>query len=96
MDNNTIIVVDVRTPHEYAGGHVVDSLNIPLNELPANIERLKSVEGTIILCCASGARSNMACQILLQSGIKNVTNGGSWTNVNFQLSNKKMTANGNF
>jgi rhodanese-related sulfurtransferase len=88
MNNKTITVVDVRTPQEYAGGHVVDSLNIPLNELPANIDKLKSIDGSIILCCASGARSNMARQILMQNGIANVTDGGPWTNVNFQLNNQ--------
>lgn len=88
MSNKTVTVVDVRSPQEYAGGHVADSLNIPLGELPANIDKLKSIDGTIILCCASGARSNMARQMLVQSGIVNVTDGGPWTNVNYQLNNK--------
>jgi rhodanese-related sulfurtransferase len=86
--NNTITVVDVRTPQEYAGGHVADSLNIPLSELTAHIDKLKNIEGTIILCCASGARSNMARQILIENGIANVTDGGPWTNVNYQLNNQ--------
>ncbi len=87
MNKQSITVVDVRTPQEYAGGHVANSINIPLNELPGSIERLKSFDGKIVLCCASGARSNMARQMLMQSGITNVTDGGPWTNVNYQLNN---------
>lgn len=88
MSNKTITVVDVRTPQEYAGGHVADSLNIPLSELQAHIEKLKTMDGTIILCCASGGRSSMARQILIQQGFTNVTDGGPWTNVNYQLNNQ--------
>lgn len=88
MTNKNIVVVDVRTPQEYAGGHVADSLNIPLNELPANIDKLKNIDGSILLCCASGARSNMAKQMLSQHGLLNVTDGGSWTSVNFQMNNQ--------
>lgn len=80
-------MVDVRSRDEYASGHVVDSLNIPLNELPANISRLKATDGSIVVCCASGMRSSMARQILLQQGVTNVTDGGSWMSLQYQLVN---------
>lgn len=83
-----IAVVDVRTPMEYSSGHVVGSINIPLNELPHRIGELKGIEKPIVLCCASGMRSMQATQFLSQSGFSNVTNGGSWTDVQFQLMNK--------
>ena len=54
MSAKKMTVVDVRSREEYASGHVVDSLNIPLNELPANIDKLKAIDGDIVLCCASG------------------------------------------
>lgn len=80
-------VVDVRTREEFSGGNVADSINIPLQELGENIEKFKSMQGPIILCCASGGRSGMATQILSSQGFKNVYNGGSWLNVNYAKNN---------
>lgn len=87
MSAKKMTVVDVRSREEYASGHVVDSLNIPLNELPANIDKLKAIDGDIVLCCASGMRSSMARQILMQQGISNVSDGGPWTSVQYQIVN---------
>lgn len=83
-----VAVVDVRTPLEYSSGHVVGSINIPLNELPDRMNELKDIKEPIVLCCASGMRSGQATQFLSQSGFGNVTNGGSWTDVQYQLTNK--------
>jgi phage shock protein E len=84
MENPTII--DVRTPAEFMGGHVVGSLNIPLNVIAAKLDEIRSMQQPIILCCASGNRSGQAAMFLQQNGI-NCTNGGSWLDVNFQMNN---------
>jgi rhodanese-related sulfurtransferase len=42
------------------GGNVVDSINIPLNEIPERVEELKKLNAPLILCCASGNRSGQA------------------------------------
>ncbi|UZH55723.1 rhodanese-like domain-containing protein [Salinimicrobium tongyeongense] len=76
------IELDVRTRAEFRGGHVAGSKNIPLTELPDEIENLKSWEAPIILCCASGMRSAQAEQYLSRAGI-NCVNGGSWLEVNY-------------
>ncbi|MBL7912797.1 MAG: rhodanese-like domain-containing protein [Bacteroidia bacterium] len=73
-------VVDVRTRAEFMGGHVKDSINIPLQELPARLEELKEMEN-IVLCCASGNRSGQASTYLKQHGV-NCENAGSWLDVN--------------
>jgi rhodanese-related sulfurtransferase len=73
-------IIDVRTPAEYAGGHVANSINIPLNEVAARIDEIKSKKN-IVLCCASGNRSGMATEFLKQNGIE-CENGGSWLDVN--------------
>ena len=78
-------IVDVRTPGEFAGGHVAGSINIPLNEVPGRIDDLRSMK-QIIVCCAAGGRSMQAAAILRQHGI-NCTDGGSWMNVNFYKNN---------
>ena len=67
-------VIDVRTPGEYAGGHVAGSTNIPLNEVPNRVAELRNSSGPIVLCCASGNRSGQACLILETAGFTNLIN----------------------
>ncbi|MBX2935326.1 MAG: rhodanese-like domain-containing protein [Ferruginibacter sp.] len=74
-------LVDVRTPGEFAGGHVKGSVNIPLDKVSSQIAKFKNKKN-IIVFCQSGGRSAQAKSILQQLGIANVTNGGSWNNVN--------------
>ncbi|MCB0698413.1 MAG: rhodanese-like domain-containing protein [Chitinophagales bacterium] len=80
-DANTTIV-DVRTREEFAGGHVAGSINIPLQEVQQRIGELKDIDGNIVLCCASGGRSNMCMQFMRQAGFSNVYDGGGWMQVN--------------
>ena len=77
-------VVDVRTPAEFMGGHVAESINIPLNDVPAQLNELKSMKQPIVLCCASGHRSGQAENLLSNQGITCI-NGGSWFDVNHFL-----------
>lgn len=74
-------IIDVRSPEEFAGGHVANSINIPLQEIPDRIEELKSMTAPLILCCASGNRSGQAQRFLAQAGLDCI-NGGSWLDVN--------------
>lgn len=75
------VIVDVRSKAEFATGHVKGSINIPLEQIAANADKLKK-HTAIIVCCRSGNRSGMAQRTLQSKGLKNVTNGGSWQNVN--------------
>lgn len=77
-------IVDVRTPSEFMGGNVVDSINIPIQEIHQRLEEFRVLAQPIILCCASGNRSGQAVTFLKSSGI-NCENGGSWTDVNFKI-----------
>jgi rhodanese-related sulfurtransferase len=74
-------IIDVRTRGEFMGGHVAGSVNIPLQELEAHLDEIRSMEQPIILCCASGGRSGVATQFLMREGIR-CQNGGSWLDVN--------------
>jgi len=78
-------IVDVRTPAEFMGGHVMGSINIPLNEIPHKIGELKTSKD-IVLCCASGGRSSQAAMYLKQQGVA-CEDGGSWLNVNYLKNN---------
>jgi len=70
-------IIDVRTPGEFAGGHVKGSVNIPLNTLSGKLGKFKKDE-MLVTCCASGMRSRSAKVLLQSNGFTNVYNGGSW------------------
>lgn len=79
--NGGAFLVDVRTPGEFADGHVKGSVNIPLNTVAAEISKFKNKKN-IVVFCRSGARSGQAKSILQQNGITDVVNGGAWDYVN--------------
>lgn len=74
-------IIDVRSKAEFATGHVKGSINIPLEQIASSVEKLKAYNH-IVVCCRSGNRSGAAKRTLESKGLKNVTNGGSWQNVN--------------
>ncbi len=69
-------IIDVRTKEEYMSGHIIGSLNIPLNTLSDKISKI-SKDKPVITCCASGMRSSTAKNILQSNGFT-VHNGGGW------------------
>lgn len=76
LKSTDTVIVDVRTPAEYMEGHLAQSINIPLNEIQDRLGEFKAMQ-PIILCCASGIRSNKATNFLKQNGIE-CQDGGSW------------------
>jgi rhodanese-related sulfurtransferase len=74
---NGAVIVDVRTPGEFRGGHIKGSINIPVDSISQQINDLKKKGKTVITCCASGMRSSSAASILKGAGIE-AYNGGSW------------------
>lgn len=74
------LFVDVRTPGEFAAGHVHGSRNIPLDRIEHHIEELKKTGKPVVLVCASGNRSGRAASILKSAGIE-AYNAGSWVNL---------------
>ncbi|RXK60926.1 rhodanese-like domain-containing protein [Lacibacter luteus] len=71
------LIVDVRTPGEYRGGHIKGSVNIPVDSIRQHITDLKKKGKPVITCCASGMRSSSAASVLKGAGIE-AHNGGSW------------------
>lgn len=71
-------VVDVRTPGEYAGGHVPGAHNIPLDRLDeaAGALRTAAARGPLLVVCASGARSAKGCDRLAALGVEAVSLDG--------------------
>lgn len=76
-------IIDVRTPAEYAGGHIRGSKNIPLNELPGKMKQIKK-DKPVITCCASGMRSASAKGMLKSNGY-DAYNGGGWSSLQNKL-----------
>lgn len=72
------IILDVRSKGEYAGGHIRNSINIPVDQLGNSLSKLKNKNQPIICCCASGMRSGAAKRILKSNGYTEVYNGGGW------------------
>lgn len=78
LKNNNYIVVDVRTKEEYDTGHVVNSVNIPVDSIDENIELEKGK--TILVYCKSGKRSAQATSKLKKLGY-NVIDLGAYDDV---------------
>ena len=83
--------VDVRTTEEYAGGHASRAINIPLDTLAANLDKLEKSE-PVYLICESGNRSKKAAVLLKEAGYPNVLNvtGGTaaWRAANLPMETK--------
>ena len=74
-------IIDVRSPKEFRGGHVKGAVNIPLDRIKSQVNKIKKTGVPIILCCASGMRSGNATSILKGEGVE-AYNGGSWGSLN--------------
>lgn len=83
---NGAIIIDVRTPGEYMGGHIDGSRNIPLGSVGAKLESLKSTGKPVVFCCASGMRSGSAASQAKSAGIE-AYNGGGWMSLNGLMQN---------
>jgi phage shock protein E len=79
------IILDVRSKGEFAGGHIKGAVNISVDTLKSNLEKLKNKNNPIITCCASGMRSASAKSILKANGYTKVYNGGGWSSLNNKL-----------
>lgn len=68
-------VVDVRTPGEYAAGHLPGAHNVPLGHLARALPAIEAAaaRGELLMVCASGNRSATACEQLAAAGIPAAT-----------------------
>ncbi len=68
-------ILDVREADEFAAGHLPEALNIPAGKLAERIAELeKFKDKPIVVCCASGMRSNKACGELKKQGFEKLHN----------------------
>ncbi len=80
--NQNILLLDVRTPEEYAAVRIPGSRLLPLNQVESGISKIAGDKNTeIIVYCLSGGRAAAACTLLNAMGYANVSNMGgisSW------------------
>lgn len=82
--DTTVQRLDVRTPEEYAEGHIADSKNINVHDNDFELDALEALDKdrTVALYCRSGRRSKKAAEILTASGFSVVelsTGFNGWT-----------------
>ena len=94
INHDDAVVVDVRSMKEFQDGHIINSMNIPLNGFGNNIKQLeKHKSKPIIAVCRSGSRSQSACSSLRKAGFENVFNlrGGimAWESASLPVKRRK-------
>lgn len=83
LEDSSVVLIDVRTPEEFAEGHIEGALLLPVDEIDEeSISELVADKDTpVVLYCRSGRRSADAASKLVQLGYKEVYDLGginSW------------------
>lgn len=73
IDSGDVQIIDVRTPGEYAGGHVPGALNIPHMSVMSRKGELAS-DKELVFICQLGQRSALACEFAAAAGFKELFN----------------------
>ena len=93
MNNEDVVVLDVREPSETAGGKISKAIQIPVGALKTRIGELeKHKDKTILVYCKTGARAGSACKELSRNGFDKVYSlkGGllAWQEAHLPISKK--------
>lgn len=80
------VIIDVRSPEEWADGHAEQTTLIPIDEFEGRLADVKALVGgdmarRVVVVCRSGNRAGRAQAFLKAQGFTNVVNGGAWQNV---------------
>lgn len=93
MNNEEVVLLDVREPSETAGGKIAKAIQIPVSSISKRIGELeKHKNKTVLVYCKTGARSAMACKELSKNGFDKVysLNGGimAWQDAHLPTTKK--------
>src|SRR5687767_10617530 len=64
------LLVDVRTPGEFSGGHIDGAVNIPIEDLEKHTDRLSDKSRPVVVYCTSGVRSARVARALRELGYR--------------------------
>lgn len=70
------VILDVRTNHEYIGGHIEGAINIPFEDLDLFCDEINNWEAPVLVCCTFGLKSEKAVRLLRLSGVEAYDAGG--------------------
>lgn len=84
---SSFMALDVRTPEEISKNPANGSINIPIDQLESNFDKLDKSK-KILVFCEAGGRASRAKKILQENGFKDVQNIGSWRDWN--TANQKL------
>jgi len=73
LDNDPLLLLDVREPNEFAYAQIQGSRLIPLGQLPERTDELDK-EQEIVVICHHGMRSQQACHFLQHAGFTRLNN----------------------
>ena len=77
VEEEDAIVLDVRTPEEYATGHISEAISLPLDAIKAgSLDLIPDKEAVILVYCRSGSRSKQAANALVDEGYTKVYDFG--------------------
>ena len=82
------LLIDVRTPEEFAGGHIEGAVNIPVDALASRLSEIPA-EQPVVVYCRSGNRSATASRILADAGYTSIYDLGGlqgWISQGFPIS----------
>lgn len=93
MNNEDVVLLDVREPSETVGGKIAKAIQIPVGAVAKRIGELeKHKTKTMLVYCKTGARSGLACKELSKQGFDKVysLNGGitAWQEAHLPISKK--------
>jgi rhodanese-related sulfurtransferase len=93
MNQEDVVVLDVREPSETVGGKIAKAIQIPVSALPKRVGELeKHKDKTLLVYCKTGARAGAACRELSKHGFEKVynLNGGmlAWQEAHLPISKK--------
>jgi rhodanese-related sulfurtransferase len=73
LNQGKSVVLDIRSPDEFAAGHIRDARHIPLKELKSRISELDKFKSkSVIVVCSSGSQSARAASVLKGAGFNEV------------------------
>lgn len=68
-----LLIIDVRSPKEYAEGHVPGAINIPHTEMSSRIDEIIGhMHKPVVVYCRSGYRAGKASDVLVSNNFSNV------------------------
>ena len=90
-------VIDVRSADAYAGGHIVNAKNVPMDELDAHMDKLENLKDKpVVTVCQAGITSTKAVDALRKLGFENVYGikggMGAWTEAGLPIVSAKKVS----